>query len=360
MNLHEGEGSHAPDTSLIRQKQAVPLDHSLNTPGRGKDDPRSNDFVTGGNNQKAELDASKKPDGRTNTLKTNSKPGLLPGDKKPKLVPHGTGSGAIAPATLEMPTDSPSNKVPDPMGPKPKMTRKDEPSMAKPPSGNPSAGAVPQAKTGMAKGLGGIVAGAHNGAMEGMQSANHQSAGNAQSVVIGGALGALKGAISAARGPAAGIQKADIGTMKGSALQAAHAAAPGAAPAAKPVKLPTPDEHAQRAQSFQDFMPSAATAGHQPTAGASKPAGTVAPVAGAKPMLTSTLKPPTTGIAKPMAAPGGALGHLPKLTGVLNRPKGGPAAGAVPQPATVQAPKPPAAPQPKMSGAPPAGKPPQQ
>ena len=379
-------GKQAPHPENLRQKQAVPV---------RTDDPRSNKFVTAGNNQppmgKGEpKDAQGKTDGRVNTLKPNGQPGLLPGDKKPKVITHGTGSGHIHPATLETAHRSPSNHLEE--SPPAKLDnhmRKDDVPMAKPPSGNPTAAGAkpPQSKPSMGgaaapapalgKGLGqAMVHGATVGAAQGMQSAHDRSAGSPQASIAGGVLGGLKGALHAAIGhrqravgaPAPAMKGElekgfDVGSMKGAALQAAHqsAGAPGTAPAAPAAKMPTQAEHAQRAQSFQDFMPSP-TAGHQaPGAAAPGPAAKpAAPAAAAKPMApaaapTSSLKPPSgpsTGAAKitPGSSPGivgsqsafgakpkplggagagaggGALGHLPKLSAVLNRPKAAPPA----------------------------------
>ena len=93
MNLHEGQGPRKPDAKMLAQKPAVAANQNLaGTPGAPKQ-PRSNSFMTAGNNQppkdKGEgRDASGKVDGRVNTMKPDAgtQPGLLPGDQKPTAV----------------------------------------------------------------------------------------------------------------------------------------------------------------------------------------------------------------------------------------------------------------------------------
>ena len=355
-NMAMGE----PHPENLREKQSVPVK---------TDDPRSNNFVTAGNNQstlKAEpKDLQGKTDGRHQPLihVGHRQQGTLAGDAKPTDHPHGIASGNIHPTGLPPGGKSPSNH---------NIEKADVP-MAKPPSGNPTAAGAkpPQSHPsgggmatpklpgpgGMQKGLGGIMAGAGAGAAQGMQAAHASSAGNAQSVVAGGVLGGLKGAMGAAfaKKPAASaaapaMAKAGEGALRpaagGLAAGAQNAAHAAGAPAAAPKPQPSQAQHAARAEGLQSFMPAGkfTPAGGAPAAapgGAAKPAAPAAaakpaaPAAGAKPVTgappptpggpTATLKPPTHA----PATTGGALGHLPKLTGVLNRNKA-PGAGAAP------------------------------
>jgi hypothetical protein len=298
-NLNRGE----PQPNNLREKQSVPVKTS---------DPRSNSFVTSGNNFKAELDASLRTPGRTNTLKPKDPTGgTLPGDKVPPEVSHGDASGNIHPAPLEPGGKAPSNKVAE------APIRKDDVPMAKPPSGGSGVAPKPPAQS-------------------------KPSAGGMKTPKMGGgAVGGLKMAMSKAF---------DIGSKKAGALQGAHAAAPAAAPAAAAPKMPTPGEHEQRAAGFQAAMPAgkfapaggapAATPGAAPkpaAAGApaavAKPAGPPAPAPAAKPAApVGGIKAPSSGSlpvssasafgAKPKPMGTGASMHLPKLKAVFGRQGG--------------------------------------
>jgi hypothetical protein len=299
-----------PQPNNLREKQSVPVKTS---------DPRSNSFVTSGNNFKAELDASLRTPGRTNTLKPKDPlGGALPGDKVPPEVSHGDASGNIHPAPLEPGGMAPSNKVPDPKGPPSKDVRKGDVPEAKPPSGNPTAAG---AKPPQSKPSGG-----------GIKTPKMPT------------LGALKSALEKTAFGKAGeeftlkepVAKADVGSLKAGAVQGAHAAAP-AGPAAKPV-MPTPAEHQVRNATFQahaapgKFPPAGGGTGAAPApAAVAKPAAPAtapkpaAPVGGIKAPSSGSL-PVSSASAfgakpKPIGA-GSALQHLPKLKLALNRGAG--------------------------------------
>jgi hypothetical protein len=178
------------------------------------------------------------------------------------------------PALVAKPTEAPNR------------FKKAEVPMAKPPSGKGTSvapEAVPTSKAELQKGP---LDAAHLGAAEGMMAAHHRTAGDPKAVVAGAVAGALKGgakavfhAVKAKMSPATPVAKAELvkaslGTPKGDAMQAAHAQA--TAPVAPKAKMPSPAEHAARADSYADFTPPSKFG----AAPAAKPA---MPAIGAKP-----------------------------------------------------------------------------